>query len=386
MSEIKESYPIANQILKEYFLCDSCLGRLFSKKLKLSSNRLLGKKLKQKNFPLSKKCYICKNLFDNLSPHLKSMLDSSSKYSFSSFVVGAIIQPSIIDRDDYIRSKYRLQGIDSVKTDITRELSKQFARKTKRNMDFLNPDVTFTVNLKEKTCQLRSKHIALQGRYNKTKRGFSQKQKSCENCSGKGCMVCNFHGFSENESVEAQISQFFFKKFGGTIAKFTWIGGEDKSSLVLGSGRPFFVRLQNPNKRKAKLPKSIKINSVIVNDCKLIPDVPKKPLRFSSLIEMNISTANEIQSSSLAQLKKILKNPIVIYENSGKRSEKKIFNLKYKKNSSKKFTLIINAEGGLPIKRFVIGDDVVPGISQTIGNDCKCDKFDFLEIKMITNN
>jgi tRNA pseudouridine synthase 10 len=386
MTEIKEVYPIANKILQNYFLCDSCLGRLFSKKLKLSSNRLLGKKLKQKNSSLNKKCYICKNLFDNLTPFVDLMLDSSSKYSFSSFVVGAIIQPSIIDRDDCIRSKFRLRGIDGVKTDLTRELSKQFAKKTKRTFDYLNPDVTFTVNVKEKTCQLRSKHISLQGRYNKLQRGFSQKQKSCENCSGKGCRVCDFHGFTENESVEAKISNLLFKKFGGTIAKFTWIGGEDKSSLVLGSGRPFFVRIQNPLKRKTNLLKSIKIDSVKVINCKIIPDVPKRPLTFSSLIEMKILTAKDVKSSDLQKLKQIPRNPVVIYENSGKRSEKKIFNLKFKKNSNRNFTLIINAEGGLPIKRFVLGDNVVPGISQMIDSDCKCDEFDFLEIKMITNN
>jgi len=101
---------------------------------------------------------------------------------------------------------------------------------------------------------------------------------------------------------------------------------------------------------------------------------------------MKIITENEIQSSSLKKLKKHLDNPIVIYENSGKRSQKKIFSVRYKKNSKNKFTLVINAEGGLPIKRFVIGDNVVPGVSQTIGNNCKCDEFDFLEIKMITNN
>ena len=386
MSNTKEISLIANQIIKKYYLCDSCLGRLFSKKLKLSSNRFLGKKLKQNILTSSKKCYICKDLFDNLAPYLKLMLESSSNYGFSSFVVGAMMQPSIIDRDDYLRSKYRLRGIDGVKTDITRELSKQFSRKTKKKINFLDPDVTFTVNLKEKTCQLRSKQISLQGRYNKIKRGFSQKQKSCENCSGKGCRTCNFHGFTEYDSVEAKISQFLFSKFGGTIAKFTWMGGEDKSSLVLGLGRPFFVRIQNPITRKAKLPKSLKINTLIIHNCKLIPDVPKKPLTFRSTIEMKIITENEIQSSSLKKLKKYLDNPIVIYENSGKRSEKRIFNVRYRKNSKNKFTLIINAEGGLPIKRFVIGDNVVPGISQTIENNCKCDEFDFLEIKMITNN
>ncbi|HUU48807.1 MAG TPA: tRNA pseudouridine(54/55) synthase Pus10 [Nitrosopumilaceae archaeon] len=386
MSSIKEVLPAANQILKKYYLCDSCLGRLFSKRLKLSSNRLLGKKLKQ-NFPKSsKKCYVCKNLLDNLASYLELMLESSLNHGFSSFVVGAMIQPSIIDRDDFLRSKYRLRGIDGVKTDITREISKQFAKKTKKKLDFLDPDITFTLNLKESTCLLRSKPLSLQGRYNKYKRGFSQKQKSCENCYGKGCRNCTFHGFTESESVEAKISQFLFSKFGGTIAKFTWIGGDDKSSLVLGMGRPFFVRIQNPTRRKAKLPKKIKLESLIINNFKIIAEVPKKPLRFRSIIEIKITTENNLQPSSLRKLKKFLEIPIIIYENSGKRSEKKIFDVRYKINSKNKFTLKINAEGGLPIKRFLIGDNVVPGISQTIENNCKCDEFDFLEIKMITNN
>jgi len=386
MSSIKEVLPAANQILKKYYLCDSCLGRLFSKRLKLSSNRLLGKKLKQ-NFPKSsKKCYVCKNLLDNLASYLELMLESSLNHGFSSFVVGAMIQPSIIDRDDFLRSKYRLRGIDGVKTDITREISKQFAKKTKKKLDFLDPDITFTLNLKESTCLLRSKPLSLQGRYNKYKRGFSQKQKSCENCYGKGCRNCTFHGFTESESVEAKISQFLFSKFGGAIAKFTWIGGDDKSSLVLGMGRPFFVRIQNPTRRKAKLPKKIKLESLIINNFKIIAEVPKKPLRFRSIIEIKITTENNLQPSSLRKLKKFLEIPIIIYENSGKRSEKKIFDVRYKINSKNKFTLKINAEGGLPIKRFLIGDNVVPGISQTIENNCKCDEFDFLEIKMITNN
>lgn len=385
MHNIKEVSLIANKILKKHYLCDSCLGRLFSKKLNLSSNRLLGKKLKQKNSS-SKKCYICKNMFDNLSPYLKLMLESCSAYGFSSFVVGAKIKPSIIDRDDVIRSKFQLRGIDSVKTDLTRELSKQFARKTKKKFDYLDPDITFTLDFKEGTCQVRSKQIFLQGRYSKTKRGFSQKQKSCENCSGKGCRMCNYHGLTEFDSVEGQISKFLFDKFGGTIARFTWIGGEDKSSLVLGSGRPFFVKIQNPLKRKAKLPKTFKTDFIDVHNCKIISSIPKNPLEFKSIIEIKLSTEKPIQTSTLQKLKNDLKNPIVIYENSGRRSEKKIFSTKYKKISKNKFILTLDVEGGFPVKRFVIGDDVVPGVSQSIGDNCKCEEFDFLKIEMITNN
>lgn len=379
---IKEIIPVANQIMQDYDLCDSCLGRLFSKQLHLSSNKLLGKKLKMSVRQSSTKCFICKNLLDNLTPYLKLMLDASSKYDFSSMIVGALIKPSVIDRDDYIRSKYKLRGIDSVKTDITKELGKQFIKKTKKTIDFLNPDLTFTINFKDESCQLRSKPILLHGRYTKSERGLPQKQKSCVNCSGKGCRCCDFHGISEYDSVEGKLSEFLFDKFGGTTAKFTWVGGEDKSSLVLGSGRPFFVKIQNPFKRDLVLPRKITSDSVVMHNCKIISLPPKTPIKFNSSIELKISTENEILPTTMAKLKSILNGPVVVYETSGKRSEKVISDLKYKKTSKNCFTLFIKAEGGLPVKRFVDGDDVTPGIRQIMNDKCTCITFDFLEIDL----
>jgi tRNA pseudouridine synthase 10 len=380
MSNFQQIVPIANKIIKKYDLCDYCLGRLFSKQLHLSSNKLLGKKLKKNSNPVEK-CYICKNLFDNLGHFLKLMLDTSSNYTFKTFSVGAMIKPSIVDRDDFIRSQYKLKGIDSIKTDITKELGKLYSRKTKRKTDHIDPDATFTVNLKEELCQLRSKSITVSGRYVKSKRGYPQKQQSCDNCSGKGCRICDFHGITEFDSIEGVISKLIFKKFGGTTAKFTWMGGEDKSSLVLGSGRPFFVKIQNPLKRKTKLSDTV-IDSIKLYNLKLVLESPKKSLKFSSTIRIKISTESPIDSKSLKKLKDLTTTPVIVYEKSGKRSEKKVFEIKYKKNSKNTFTLMIKAEGGLPIKRFVIGDDITPNVSQILETLCMCEEFDFLDIEV----
>jgi tRNA pseudouridine synthase 10 len=373
MSNYQKIIPIANKIIKKYDLCNNCLGRLFSKQMHLSSNKLLGKKLNQNS---AEKCYVCKNLFENLNHFLKLMIDKSSDYSFKTFSIGIMIKPSIVDRDDSIRSQYKLKGIDSIKTDITKEIGKLYSKKTKKTIDHLDPDVTFTLNFKDESCELRSKSITLFGRYVKSERGFSQKQKPCDNCSGKGCRVCDLHGIAEYDSVEGVIS-----KFGGTTAKFTWIGGEDKSSLVLGSGRPFFVKIQNPHKRNVRLP-DVAVGSVKINHLKSVYESPKKPLKFNSIICVKISTASQIDSKSLKKLKDLIISPVVVYEKSGKRSEKKIFDVKSKKNSKNQFTLIIKAEGGLPIKRFVTGDDVVPGISTILDTHCECREFDFLDIEM----
>ncbi|HJL67470.1 MAG TPA: pseudouridine synthase, partial [Nitrosopumilus sp.] len=286
---------------------------------------------------------------------------------------------SIVDRDDFIRSKYKLKGIDGIKTDITKELGKSFSKKTKKIVDNLNPEVTFTVNLKDESCQLRSKSITLSGRYVKTLRGIHQKQKSCDNCLGKGCRVCNFHGISEFDSVEGLISKFIFEKLGGSTAKFTWIGGEDKSSLVLGNGRPFFVKIQNPLKRNMRTT-SVVFDSLKITSLKIINASPKTPIKFISSIGIKIHSESILGSEILKKLKNLTKTPIVVYENSGKRSEKKIFSVKYKKNSDNVFSLFIKADGGLPIKRFVTGNDVTPNISQTLDISCTCQEFDFLDI------
>ncbi|MGI9566399.1 MAG: tRNA pseudouridine(54/55) synthase Pus10 [Nitrosopumilus sp.] len=380
MTAYQSIIPIANQILQKHELCNNCLGRLFSKRLHLSSNKQLGKKLK-KNSIYVKKCYICKNLFDNLDHFLKLMLDSSSAYSFSTFSVGAVLKPSIADRDDYIRSKYQFKGIDSVKTDLTKELGKSFHRKTKKNLDFLDPDLTFTLNIKDESCHLRSKSLIISGRYTKTIRDMPQKQKSCVNCSGKGCRICQFHGISEFDSVEGFISQFLFKKLGGTTAKFTWVGGEDKSSLVLGAGRPFFAKLKNPIKRDLKLT-SVKSDSIKITNLKIIPESPRKSLKFNSSLKIKISSESEFDSKHLRKLQDLTTFPTIVYEKSGKRSEKNIFFIKYAKSSKNNITLFIKAEGGLPIKRFVASDEVSPGVSQVLNMPCKCEHFDFLEIEV----
>ena len=380
MSNYTEIIPIANEILKKHELCEHCLGRLFSKQLRLSSNKLLGKKLKN-NMDSSQKCYICKNLFEYLHYFLKLMLDASSDYSYTSFSVGSMIKPSIVDRDDYIRSKYKLKGIDSIKTDITRELGKSFSRKTKKILDHMDSEVTFTVNFKDESCNLRSKSVTIFGRYVKTLRGISQKQKSCENCLGKGCRICNFHGISDFHSVEGIISKFLFEKLGGTTAKFTWIGGEDKSSLVLGAGRPFFIKIQNPLKRNLKLT-TANFDALKITNLKTVSESPKNPLKFHSSIKIKILADSEINPKCLKKLKDLTKYPVVVYEKSGKRSEKKILTVKYKYNSDDVFTLFIKAEGGLPVKRFVSGDDVSPGISQILNVSCKCQEFDFFDIEI----
>ena len=381
MSDYQQAAITAGMILKEYDLCDYCLGRLFSRQMRLASDRFLGRRLKQDSTHV---CHICRGLFDHAGKLLDMMAAASSCYSFSTFCLGAILRPSMMDRDDHIRSKYKLKGADGIKTGITRNLSKAFSKLVQKGSDCLNPDVTITLNLKDQSCSIRSKPVTLYGRYVKNTRGLPQKQKPCENCSGRGCQTCNLHGISGFDSVEGIISKGVFAGIGGTTAKFTWIGGEDKFSLVLGGGRPFFIRVKNPLRRNPELV-TVQSDSVLVCGLRAVSRPPEKPVAFESIIRIRV-LADCVDSGSLRKLKTIPKSPVVVYDKSGRRSEKKITSLLYRKNSSSHFTVTVRAEGGLPVKRFVLGDDVSPGISQTLGIPCRCDTFDFLDIHARTHS
>ena len=374
----------AKQIINEFDLCEDCLGRLFAKNLSLTSNKLLGKRInKILNVKPASKCYICKNILSNLESYMDKMLEIDKEYQYSTFLVGAKLQPSITDKDDIIRSKFRLRGIDSVKTEITKQIGKKFAKKTRKKIDYRLPDLTFTIDFKNNYCDVSVRALIVYGRYQKKIRGIPQKQTRCPSCQGRGCFSCKFHGISEFNSVEGKISEFLFHKFGGTLAKITWIGGEEKNSLVLGNGRPFFVKLLNPNKRKSTLSKKYSLNKITITNFRVLDLIPKEPLPFLSNITISVNTKKKMGVKDLKKIQGLKKIPLIVSDKGYKKARKFVYKIQSKKNSSNSFSLKLTIDGGVPIKGLVEGKNVSPNISEILENQCVCKEFDFHGIKLL---
>ena len=370
----------SKSILNEYDLCDNCLGRFFIRLTHLTSARILGNQIRHSiNSRIITKCYICKNIFSNIDLYVKMMQDTSFGYKFSTFTVGAILKQSIIERDDKLRSIFQLRGIDGIKTAITKQLGKKFVMKTKKHIDHLSPDTTFTINFKTEQCNVKTKPIFLYGRYLKDKRGLSQKEESCKDCKGRGCIFCNNHGIVSFDGVEGKVAKFLYEKFKTEQVKFTWIGGEDKTSLVMGDGRPFFAKLLSPKKRNIRLAKKSNLNEIVIRDLRKIDHIPNGSIHFKSKTKILVSTKNNIISNKLKKLKYLTNTPIEITDSS-RQYKKTIYNLKYKKCSLQSFTVEIEADGGIPIKRLVDGSDIIPNISSIMGVQCFCKKFDINQI------
>lgn len=363
----------SKKILNEYGLCDYCLGRFFVKKLHLSSAKNLGKKIKTKLGKDIPFCYVCKNKYQKIPEIVTRILEKLDGYEFATFVIGAKIKPSISDRDDILRSRFKLKGVDSFKTDFTNQVGKIIAKKTTKKIDHIEPDIVITYDFKFDSIEITSRPIYFFGTYVKKQRGLSQKQKSCKTCHGKGCLSCNYHGMTEFDSVEGQIFSYLQSKIDCKQVKFTWLGGEDKSSLVLGKGRPFFAKVISPKKRLVTRAKNVKLDGVILKKLESIARLPSKIPSFESKIRLKIS------SQGMANLENLenLGSPVVVYEESGKRSEKQVKILSY---DGEPLDIVIKSDGGLPIKRFVEGNEVYPNLSDLLGVKCRCTEFDFLDV------
>jgi tRNA pseudouridine synthase 10 len=352
-------------LLKQYRLCKRCLERHFS----------TGKS--------TKPCYICRGLMDSLGVIANSILSAVRGFEFDTFLIGATLSTQIYEREDAMRARLKIKGKESVKYYLTRQLGIRLARLAGKKVEYGKPDITITLTVdKENNVDVAiiSRPIAFAGVYIKKSRGLPQKQDKCTSCGGKGCKSCNYSGLSGYDSVEGIIAKELVRITKGQTPKFTWIGSEDQSSLVLGSGRPFYVRVLNPKKRNLKN-KRIK-GSGISAMLSVINDKPVIQPRFTVKTRIHIKCENVLTKKILKKLNS-LSGSKVSYENKSKMATKSIHSVRVRQLDSNQFNLTIVADGGLMIKQLVGGEEYMkPNISEILGAKCQCIIFDILDVQL----
>jgi tRNA pseudouridine synthase 10 len=317
---------------------------------------------------------------DNIDEVLALVLDALKEYQFKTFLIGAMLPSQMLEKEDEVRARFKIKGIESIKSDLTKQLGKLLGSKTRKNVDYRRPDVIINIDVANKQVIARSKAIYLFGRYVKKVRGLNQKQERCKFCSGKGCMQCNSTGLSGFDSVEGIIVKKLIDSFKCDSAKFAWVGGEDKDSLVLDKGRPFFVKVINPRSRFAK-PKQMSFsNGVKAKFIKEVERLPDKPLKFKVKVKMIIECERSIDDSALERLKQLDNSSVKFVGKNSREVSKNIHEFNAKASNSTLEVLML-ADGGLTIKQFVNGDDIEPSISQLVGCKATCKSFDILSVQ-----
>jgi tRNA pseudouridine synthase 10 len=387
--------PKQTLLLKHYNLCKRCLER-HNNTTTATTSTAGGKSRGGLFLPY---CYICRGLMDNLDAVANSILAVVKDFEFDTFVIGATLPNQLYEREDTMRARLKIRGKESIKHYITRELGIRLSRLTQKQVKYGKPDITITLTVdKENNINVEaiSRPLALAGVYLKKSRGLPQKQgRRCASCGGKGCNSCNYSGISGYDSVEGILANELVQITGGQTPKFTWIGSEDQNSLVLGSGRPFYVRVFNPKKRKLRKDNdddnnnSKKTTTIKANGIKamltVINDIPVIQPRFTVKTKIHIRCENPLTNKILREkLVGSLPGSKVRFENKSKKiGVKSIHSAYIRQLDSNQFTLTIVADGGLMIKQLVGGEEYMrPNISELLGMKCKCVLFDILDVQL----
>jgi len=397
------------EIKKRYNLCSYCLYRQFA-----SVRKDIGRAHRKINAPKNdtNPCYICQGLMSQLDSTIKKIRDDveASGYEYESFLLGASLPYAFFEREDSIRARFKVRGKENIKKQFLDELRKKYQKITGKRAEHVSPDITINVVMgnpvidkaaddnisKHKnnndiinirlptTVFVKSSPIFLSGRYVKTIRGISQKKDKCQKCSGSGCAICNYMGASASNSVESIIGFRMLEITKGDTPKFSWLGGEDKDSLVLGNGRPFVLQISNPKVRRLQTHLTIDENGVCAVLKQQSPRLSfKLPSHFTTKTKITIQAEQDLPKQSLATLLNVLENSEVSYQVKSKIARKKIYSLKAQQIDEKRFILTMIADGGLFIKQFVGGQDYIePSISKIVGIKCECVAFDILDVNV----
>ena len=355
----------ARAIHPELGLCCSCLGRVASRRR--GPSRLMDP-------GLAAECFVCRGLMDGLGRLAEVALDRISGYDYETFTVGATLKPSVLDRDDYIRSRMGAAGAASIKAALTGEVGRMISRRTKKRVDRADPDLTVLLDTRFGSCEVRSRPVVVYMRYTKTRRGVPQKRVPCGSCDGRGCGECGFSG--SGPSIEGMLAGYLLERLGGTDVRFTWVGGEDRDSLVLGRGRPVYARVRNPARSAAALPESTSLDGVEASGMRVAVGVPARLPPFRSMVRIVVRFGGEPDLRRI----RTLAGRVLVGTGPGRPSTKEVGSVRYRRMSADSFRMDAEVEGGTPIKRLVSGEGVEPSVSSVLGAECACTRFDFLDV------
>ncbi|MCH8907508.1 MAG: tRNA pseudouridine(54/55) synthase Pus10 [Candidatus Heimdallarchaeota archaeon] len=259
--------------------------------------------------------------------------------------------------------------------------------------------MTFEIK-KRPRYQLQIKSLFIYGRYQKLIRGIPQTKWPCTVCKGKKCDACNFTGQQYPNSVETLVSRHVIDEVKGSGSKFHGAGREDIDALMLGTGRPFVLEIQQPYIRSLDLSQlQAKINQqemIKVDELQYSTKAMVRYLKSSSpdkvkIYRALIESTEDFTLQDIEQVKDIgqreinldQRTPIrVAHRRVDKIRKKVVTKIKVLSWQDKLLEVEISAQGGTYIKEFISGDSdrTKPSLASLLSKELVCKELDVTDV------
>ncbi|HKO65358.1 MAG TPA: hypothetical protein VJU13_09165 [Candidatus Nitrosocosmicus sp.] len=369
----------ANQL--QIHLCKFCYDRNFSeKKMSLVKYSVYVSIVKTK----LQICFICRSFFLGTLPSIvDAILNSEMLRSIKcvpTIDIGTRLPYLFYENEDYLRSMFKVKGSMGIKSQINLLIREKLRKDEKLIIDHVDPDYKFDVVVENDLSfrvDCKAKEFYLLGRYVKLDRGIPQKDKSLMKIDSQA--VRNMTHRKE-KSIEYSIRKAVLSQYDPEDMKITWTGSEDKYSLVLGSGRPFIVKVINP-KRKDTYEKKVLDEGIKLQIRKIEHDQIDYYGKYRVLVTVLVKIEDKV--SNLSHFQNLIHGLIgeVGFIVKNRKTIRNIYFAKLVNAEDYRLEISFDMDNGIPIKQFIGGNEPInPCLSDVLKTKCECIYFDIKDV------
>ncbi|MCE4611587.1 MAG: tRNA pseudouridine(54/55) synthase Pus10 [Desulfurococcales archaeon] len=418
----------ALEALKQYPLCDRCLGRLFARLGYGWSNRERGDAIKRviimelhraakegggEGFLVEvaphigsqaegvyrlltgrqlepEPCYICGGKLDKvISMAIERGMKLLRTYEISRFIVGVRVdERSVIEREEKLKMELGLPHGESIKSEVRREVGKTLMELGVAEVDFEEPEATLLIHFPSGEVEIQVNSLLIKGAYWKLARNVSQA-----------------YWPSPQGPRYFSVEQALWPLLGVLGAESIVVhaaGREDVDARMLGGGRPLIVEVKQPRKRRVSLEAledeankggrglvKFKFYSLArraeVRLYKEEASKVRKTYRALVVVERAVADGDvevlekEFEGRTVVQRtpKRVLhRRPDIV-------RRKIVYGVKCRRATPHLLDCLVEAEGGLYVKELISGDDgrTSPSFTEVLGARAECVELDVVWVE-----
>jgi tRNA pseudouridine synthase 10 len=396
-------------------LCDACLGRLVADRSFGLSNDERGHALRvavaledDEDFEPGGDCWVCEGECARHDWWAENAAAALRGYEFDTYQVGTRVPPLFEENDRLLREDVGLEpdAGESLKSAFNREVGKRLGALTDTDVDFERPDVVVLCDLATDEVDLQVNSAFVYGRYRKLARDIPQTEWPCRECNGTGlqrderCAGCDGTGYRYDESVEQLTAPVVRSAMDGTDATFHGAGREDVDALMLGTGRPFVVEVDEPRVRHVDTDTlaadiddfadgKVEVEGLTLATHRMVERVKELPASktYRATVAFDRPVAADDFRDALAELRGTTVSQEtprrVDHRRASKTRTREVYDVSGGMDDERHATVEIDGEGGLYVKELVDGDDgrTEPSLAGLLGVGAEVTALDVLAVE-----
>ena len=400
-------------------VCDNCLGRLVADRSHGLGNNRRGEALRvglalADDEPLAtvvapspEDCWVCEGELDRVEWWARQAVTAVRGYEFDTYQVGTKVPPLLEENDRLLREEAGLEpdAGESMSSELNREIGKRLGQLTDATVDFERPDVLVVCDLATDAVTVEIHSAFVYGRYRKLERGLPQTEWPCRECNGTGrqrdqvCPGCDGSGYRYDESVEQLVAPPIREAFEGDGTTFHGAGREDVDALMLGTGRPFVLEIDEPRRRHVDIDEleaavndhaddKAAVDGLRLATHEMVERVKELPASktYRAEFELSESVDSTAFAEAIAKLERTTVEQQTPQRVSHRRADKTRTRTVYEidgRVDGTHGTVDIHGEGGLYIKELLHGDEgrTEPSLAGLLGVSVTVTALDVLEVE-----